>query len=141
MVKSCPNWHKTAFKFHRIRCTICLTSPDNQKKKTTPESRVPAWFLCHGMMHCDCKSCCETRGVSECSAQLHTRRTAFHRSSQGTAGTAGLLKRLTNRKANCFSLLKRITILKCVNSEFKSVDIDPDWGCLNWPYGTMSESP
>ena len=112
-----------------------------KRKKTTPESRVPAWFLCHGMMQCDCKSCCEKREVSECSAQLHTRRTAFHRGSQGTAGTAGLLKRLTNRKANCFTLLKRITKLKCVNSEVNSVDIDPKQGCLNWPYGTMSESP
>ena len=46
-----------------------------------------------------------------------------------------------NRKASCCTLLKRITKLKCVNSEFKSVDIDPNWGCLNWPYGTMSESP
>ena len=63
------------------------------------------------------------------------------RSSQGTAGTAGLSKRLKNRKANCFTLLKRITRLKCVNSEFKSVDIHPKQGCLTWPYGTMSESP
>ena len=39
------------------------------------------------------------------------------------------------------NILKRITKLKCVNSEFQSVDIDPSWGCLNWPYGTMSESP
>ena len=30
---------------------------------------------------------------------------------------------------------------KSVNSEFRSVDIDPNWGCLKWPYGTMSESP
>ena len=33
VVKSCPNWHKTAFKFQRIRCTICFTSPDNHKKR------------------------------------------------------------------------------------------------------------
>ena len=50
-------------------------------------------------------------------------------------------KTVDNSKADSFALLKRITILKCVNSEFKSVDIDPNWGCLNWPYGTMSESP
>ena len=42
-----------------------------------------------------------------------------------TAGTAGLTKRLMNGKANCYSLLKRITDSKCVNSEFQSVDIDP----------------
>ena len=56
-------------------------------------------------------------------------------------GNSGHLKRLTNRKADCCTLLKRITKLKCVNSEFKSVDIHPKQGCLNWPYGTMSESP
>ena len=28
-----PQGHKTASKFQRIRCTICLTSPDNQKEK------------------------------------------------------------------------------------------------------------
>ena len=43
----------------------------------------------------------------------------------GTAGTAGLSKRQKNRKADCCTLLKRITNSKCVNSVFKSVDIDP----------------
>ena len=41
--------------------------------------------------------------------------------------------------ADCCTLLKRITKLKCVNSEVKSVNIDPNWGCLTWLYGTMSE--
>ena len=50
-------------------------------------------------------------------------------------------KKVQNRKADCCTLLKRITKLKCVNSEFRSVDIHPKQGCLNWPYGTMSESP
>ena len=54
---------KTAIKFQRIRCTICFTSPDNhQKEKTTPESREPAWYLCHDMMQCSCKSCCKNGG-------------------------------------------------------------------------------
>ena len=60
VVKSCPNWHETAFKFQRIRCTICLTSPNNhQKKKTTPEGHEPAWSMYRGMLQYDCKSCCE----------------------------------------------------------------------------------
>ena len=50
-------------------------------------------------------------------------------------------KKAQNSKASCCTLLKRITKLKWVNSEFKSVDIHPKQGCLNWPYGTMSESP
>ena len=57
---SLPQLAKTAFKFHRIRCTICLTSPDNhQKKKTTPEGHEPAWSMHRGMLQYDCKSCCE----------------------------------------------------------------------------------
>ena len=52
-----------------------------------------------------------------------------------------LQKTVDNSKANCCTLLKRITKLKCVNSEVNSVDIHPKQGCLNWPYGTMSESP
>ena len=142
VVKSCPNWHKRLSSSNELGAQhVSPHQTTMKRKKATPESRVPAWFLCHLFMQCDCKSCCEKREVSECSAQLHTQRTAFHRSSQGTAGTAGLSKRLTNRKANCFTLLKRITKLKCVNSEVNSVDIDPKQGCLNWPYGTMSESP
>ena len=35
-----PQWHKTAIKFHRIRCTICFTSPDNHQKKETPHLKV-----------------------------------------------------------------------------------------------------
>ena len=41
-----PQWHQTAYRFQRIRCTKCFTSPENQKeRKTTPESRVPAWSI------------------------------------------------------------------------------------------------
>ena len=53
----------------------------------------------------------------------------------------GTSQEVQNGKANCFDLLKRITNLKCVNSGVKSVNIHPEKGCLNWPYGTMSESP
>ena len=125
MVNSCPNWHKTAFKFQRIRCTKCFTSPDNQKKEeTTPESRVPAWFLVHDMMLCRCKLL-QKEDVSGCSARLRSVKYAFHKGSQGTAGEAGLHKKVQNGKASCCTLLKRITKLKCVNPEVRSVDINP----------------
>ena len=49
-VSSCPNGIETAFKFQRIRCTICLTSPENQKERTPhlqdvclPDSYVMTW--------------------------------------------------------------------------------------------------
>ena len=41
--KSCPNRHKTAFKFQRIWCTICLTSPNT--KETTPAGKGHACCL------------------------------------------------------------------------------------------------
>ena len=51
-------------------------------------------------------------------------------------------KRLMNGKAICFTLLRRITRLKCVNSEVKSVKHLPhNGGSLKWVHGTMSESP
>ena len=86
------------------------------------ESRVPAWLLCHVMLHYDCKRCCK-RGSFRDAAQLHLIEMQSTR-VPGTAGTAGLSEGLKNRKADCCTLLKRITILKCVNSEFRSVDIN-----------------
>ena len=142
MVKSCPNWHKTAFKFHRIRCTKCLTSPDNHQKKESPHLKV----VC---LPDSCIKCC-CHESSEAAAKRRrflivsnnvTLEECNSRGSQGTIGAAGLSKRLINRKADCCPLLKRITKLKCVNSEFKTVDTHPEEGCLKWLHGTMSEPP
>ena len=46
----------------------------------------------------------------------------------GTSGAAGHSTGLINRKADCCPLLKRITELKCVNSEFKTVNTHPEEG-------------
>ena len=137
-----PQGHKTASKFQRIRCTICLTSPDNQKEKRPhlkdvclPDSYVVTW--CNGAAKLLQKT--EVSGSSE---RLHTVRNAIHKgSNRGTAGTAGLSKWLTNRKANGCNVLRWITKLKCVNSEVRTVIIHPGKGFLQWLHGTMSESP
>ena len=50
-------------------------------------------------------------------------------------------KKVHNRRANCFTLLRRITTLKCANSEVKSVHIHLKKGSLKWVHGTMSEPP
>ena len=50
-------------------------------------------------------------------------------------------KKVQNSKASCCTLLKRITRLKCVNSEVRTVNIHPEKGCLQWLHGTMSEPP
>ena len=63
--------------------------------------------------------------VSGSSERLHSDRQAFRRGTLGPQEQRDNPKRLVNRKATCFTLLKRITRLKCVNSVFKSVDTHP----------------
>ena len=94
-----------------------------KEKKTTPASRVPAWFLCHDMVLCHCEIAAKSE-VSEVRHNIPLKK-YVSKVSQGTTGAAGLWKRLKNRMADCCTLLKRITELKCENSEFRSVSIDP----------------
>ena len=59
-----------------------------KRKKTTPESREPAWNLCHDMMQCSCKSCCKNGGfwqfrtVSLWQTGISARRPWDYRSSE-----------------------------------------------------------
>ena len=50
-------------------------------------------------------------------------------------------KRLVKEKANCSTSLKTNYQIKSVTSDIQSVNIHPQRGCLQWPYGTLSESP
>ena len=111
-----------------------------KRKETTAESRVPALFLCHDMMLCHCKIAAKKRGfwMFRTASQL---RKSIGEESLGPQEQRDSSKTVDNRKAICYTLLNRITKLKCVNSEVNSVDINPKRGCLNWPCGTMSESP
>jgi len=139
VVKSCPNWHITAVKFQRIGCTTCFTSPDT--KETTPAGKGHACCLViHGACCLSQAEAAAKQKICGCSAR-HPREECISQGSHGTAGAAGLSKRLVNRKADCCTLLKRITKLKCVNSAFRSVNIHPKKGCLQWLHGTMSEPP
>ena len=140
-VQVVPQWHKTAFKFHRIRCTICLTSPDNhQEKKTTPESRVPASSLYLVAWHMFLQKL-QWKWSFWLFGQASHWQECIPKDSLGQPERQDISEKAQNGKASCCTLRKRITKLKCVNSEVNSVDIDPNWSCLNWPYGTMSESP
>ena len=71
------------------------------------------------MMLCRCKVAAEKEGFWQFGVTSLERKriTGF----PGTAGAAGVLEKMQNGKANCCTLLKRITKLKCVNSEVKSV--------------------
>ena len=44
---------------------------------------------------------------------------------KGQPGRQDISEKVQNGKAGCFTLLRRITKLKCVNSEVKSVNINP----------------
>ena len=133
-----PRGHKTAIKFQRIRCTICFTSP--KTKETTPAGKGHACCLlsCMSCLNAHAEAAVKTE-VSECSVWLHLKERST--GIPWTAGTAGLLKRRTNGKANCCNLRKRITKLKCVNSAVRTVITHPKKGSLKWLHGTMSEPP
>ena len=111
-----------------------------KKKETTPASHVPAWILCHVLRNESAKGAAKKQRFPTFSTASHER--ADHWDFSGTAGAAGRHQMVKNRKANCCTLLKRITKLKCVNSEVKSVKHLPhNGGSLKWVHGTMSESP
>ena len=135
-----PQGHITAFKFQRIRCTICFTSPDNhQKEKDHTWKTWACLILFHVVLpYVAVKLLQKKRFLTFGTTALS--RDAFHWVHKDSRNS-GTSQKGENRTAGCCTLLKRITKLKCVNSEVKSVDIRPKQGCLNWPYGTLSESP
>ena len=139
-----PHRRKQLLKFRRIKCTICSTSPNNNKKKEAPN--LQAWtclvkvscvlFLFHSQ-----KAAAMKRKFLVAQNSLTVAEEKLPRFDTGPQEPQDVVKRLTNGKANCFTIRTRITKLKCVNSEVRTVSIHPQWGCLHWPYGTMSESP
>ena len=52
----------------------------------------------------------------------------FPKDLKGQPERQDITEKAQNGKASCCTLRKRITKLKCVNSEVNSVDIDPNWG-------------
>ena len=105
---------KTASKFQRIRCTICFTSPDNQqKKKNTPKSRVPAWILEHVVMPLSWQKLQAQKEVSGCSAQLHSvemHSTGFTKDSRSSEN---LQKRWITVRPTVALYLNELLIQKC----------------------------
>ena len=54
----------------------------------------------------------DKKPVSGCSGQLHLSRIEVCRGIPGTEGAAGSQKMVHNRKADCFTAIRRITRLK-----------------------------
>ena len=68
-----PHGHKRLFKFNRIRCTKCLTSPDNHQKKKNHTWK--AWTCLRNPMCCMLHPTLgqHWKTVSGCSARLQAR--------------------------------------------------------------------
>ena len=96
-----------------------------KEKKTTPVSRVPACSLCSDMMSVFAKGAAKNGGFRSLATASLTEECSSQRVSRDSRNCRKSQKRLKNRKAICCALLKRITKLKCVNSEFRSVSINP----------------
>ena len=110
--KSCPNWHKTAFKFQRISCTTCFTSPDT--KETTPAGKGHACCL-HVFMSC-ILSKAEAAGtkmeVSDCSERLHLKE-CRSLGSLGHPELQEISKRLKTVRPSVSHYLDELLIQKC----------------------------
>ena len=108
-----PQGHKTAFKFQRIRCTICLTSPENQKE------RIPHLQDVCLPDHMSWRDAMTLQKLLQKRRFLNVRHGFTWKN--GALGSLGPREQRdswkgwqTARLTDCFTLLKRITKLKCV---------------------------
>ena len=137
-----PQGHKTAFKFHRIRCTKCLTSPDNHQKEEYHTCKTWACLIqFHVVLPDVAVKMLQNKRFLNVRYGFSLQRMQFTKDLKGQPERQDISEKVQNRKASCCTLRKRITKLKCVNSEFKTVNTHPEKGCLKWLHGTMSEPP
>ena len=123
-----------------IRCTMYWPHRNNQKRRRTIPKACPVALLYE---NCDRglsleQSWKRRRFLTADSGEDHKRKW-----SQVQRHVVQHIDRRceTRNKAGCFTLLKRITKLKTVNSEVKSVNSLPNRGSLQWVHGTVSELP
>ena len=102
-----PHGHKRLFKVRRIRRTTCSTSPET--KVTTPAGKRHAWCL---QLYITPKAALQKKKtVSGSSERLHVRRVGIGEGHKH-GRSSGISKKADKRKANCSTLLPRITRLK-----------------------------
>ena len=94
----------------------------NQRDHTCRKRTCLLPAFAHVMLHFKSWGCSKNRGFR---GFAHHHKNEPVTGISRTAGAAGHCKVVHNRKAICCTLLKRITKLKCVNSEFNSFDINP----------------
>ena len=87
-----PQWHKQLFKFQRIRCTTCSTSPGT-KKHTCRKRKCLLPVVAHVMLNFEHSSCSGKNWVSGCSNSHQALKDDLSNGSQGTAGPAGHRKK------------------------------------------------
>ena len=139
VVKSCPNGIKQLPSSNELDAQYVSPHQKTKRKNTTPERRVPAWFICRYLMQRCCKVAAKNGGFRTFGMASLERTQHWGPWDNRNSGTT--LKRLENSKASCCNLLRWTTKLKCVSSEFQTVDTHPKEGCLKWLHGTMSEPP
>ena len=122
MVKSCRNGINSYTSSSELDAQHVLPHQTTiKRKKTTPGRHVPACSPCHVVMSVLTKVLQKWRFLKFCTAALER---ADHWGPWDIRSRRTSQKR-TNGKANCCTLLRWITELKCVNSEVKSVSIYP----------------
>ena len=105
-----PQWHKTASKFHRIRCTKCFTSPDNHQKKGKPNLQVVCLPVSSVETWCNVAVKELQKGGFRRLARLLAVKNANHKGSQGTAGSAGHHKRCKTERPTVAIYLDELPI-------------------------------
>ena len=110
MVKSCRNGINSCSSSNELGARYAQPHrKPSKERKTTPGKHVPAFAVQMSLQKLR-----KWKRNSFCSSeQSHFGEGAGSEGSQGTTGPAGLRKKVHNRKANCFALLKQITNLKC----------------------------
>ena len=130
-----PQWHKQLFKFQRIRCTTCSTSPET-KKTHLQEKEMPV-------------ACCRTCHVELRTLELQWQKLSFwlFKFASGVkrwsfqwiprdGRTSGTSQKgwWMERPSVALYLDRWIIKLKCVNLKVKSVLSHPKKGCLKWSH-------
>ena len=133
-LNSCSNLHELDAQLSRPHQNTI------KRKKTTPESvsLTPFMEVAAGLKEFFClcdpikrlwlfRQSLESEGESS-QVQL------------GQRERGDIAKKVMNGKADCFTILKRISRLKCVSSGFRSSTFSK-MGSLKWVHGTMSNRP
>ena len=127
VVKSCRNGINSCSSSNELGAQYVWPHQTTIKRKSHQTCKhEPALPVVMDVASWSCSG--EKNCASGCSEQLHVERAAIGEVSGDDKNGGTSWKTVQNSKANCCTLLKRTTKLKCVNSEVKSVHSHPQRG-------------